>query len=108
MAKSASHLLGRDASSPRGLALIGQGKPLPPDFAYRGEWLHEDQIFLYRPTHEGSVEIIVTLNYGKSKIVGFNGAQLASAFHFDIERVFQHNRTGTLYLNVAEVPPSAA
>jgi hypothetical protein len=26
-----------------------QGKPLPPDFPYEGQWLMENRIFIYRP-----------------------------------------------------------
>lgn len=106
MATSASDTLEPNAPSPGRLALIGQGKPLSPDFAYQGEWLHEAQIFLYRPTQAESPEITAPVDNGKAKSLGFNAAQLASAFNLDIERVFEHNRAGTLYLRVAEVPPS--
>jgi hypothetical protein len=30
--------------------MIGQGKPLPPDYPYKGQWLIEDLLFIHEPT----------------------------------------------------------
>jgi hypothetical protein len=34
------------------IPLSGQGKPLPSDFPYRGQWLLEGRMFLYIPDAE--------------------------------------------------------
>ena len=32
-----------------GIPVTRQGNPLPAEFGYEGEWLHQPHLFLYRP-----------------------------------------------------------
>jgi hypothetical protein len=97
----------------KGMPLKGQGKPLPPDFPYQGEWLLENRIFLYRPAAQtslggGSPEMTPTLNEGTPDwCFGINSMQLAWTLRVGSEEIFKHNRAGTLFLvRTDDVPPT--
>ena len=96
----------------KGIPLTGQGKPLPEDFPYKGEWLLENRIFLYRPTHQRMLggrmpEMTPFIQSGADWCFGINSMQLAWALRVGSERIFEYNRTGTLYLvRVDDVAPA--
>lgn len=94
----------------RGIPLAGRGKPLPPEFPYKGQWLLENRMFLYRPTEQRSVggpEMTTTLNEGRPNwCFGLNSMQLAFALRVGSEELFEHNRACTLFLvRTDDVPP---
>jgi hypothetical protein len=96
----------------KGIPLAGQGKPLSADFPYKGEWILEGRIFLYRPAAQrslGGPEMTPVVNEGKSNwCFGINSMQLAFALRVDSEKIFLHNRMGTLFLVGADdVGPTA-
>lgn len=80
--------------------LLGQGKPLPADCPYAGEWLIENKMFLYRPEH-GRTEIelmaIFQMPDGK-QCFGFNSETMAKQLGVGSEEIFAHNRNRTLVL----------
>lgn len=88
----------------KGLPLNGQGKSLPDDFPYKGEWLLEGRMFLYRPIAQtslggGTPEMTPIVNEGSSDwCFGINSMQLAFALQVGSEEIFKHNRAGTLFL----------
>lgn len=94
----------------KGIPLSGQGRPLPPDFPYKGEWLLANRIFLYRPDAptRSEVQMSVFLNYGRDDwMLGLDATQLADGFGIDADVLFEHNRAHTLYLiDADDVAPS--
>jgi hypothetical protein len=95
----------------KGISLSGQGKSLPPDFPYKGEWLLENRIFLYRPTAQhslGAPEMTPIIGSGSPDwCFGINSMQLAWALQVGSEDIFAHNRAATLYLvRTDEVAPT--
>jgi len=95
----------------KGPRLVGQGKSLPANFPYEGEWILEPRIFLFRRNDQrsyGSPEITVTLNErGQNWCFGIDSTQLAQALKIESEAIFEHNRAGTLYIvRVDDVAPS--
>ena len=93
------------------IALAGQGEPLPSDFPYKGQWLLENRIFLYRsdgaqPSGTGALNITASGPSPDGKpCFGLDAGQLALAFQITTEQVFKHNRSHTLFLaNVEDVP----
>ena len=87
--------------------LLGQGKPLPADCPYEGEWLHENKLFLYRSDQPMEVEFTAGFHRGDGEwCLGFNAVTLASLLGFGSKEVFEHNRNRTLILDdVRSVPP---
>ena len=86
--------------------LLGQGKPLPADCPYEGEWLHENKLFLYRSDQPMEVEFTAGFHRGDGEwCLGFNAVTLASLLGFGSKEVFEHNRNRTLILDdVRPVP----
>ena len=98
------------SEKPKGLPLAGQGKPLPFDFPYKGQWLLEGRVFLYRPENQtslGGPEMTVILNDNSDDwCLGFNSMQLAFALRVGSEQIFAHNSARTLFLvRTDDVPP---
>lgn len=91
------------------IPLLGQGKPLPSDFPFSGEWLLENQMFLYRPEvpqRSGESEIVVLSDEPDNSCFGFNSVALACQLGVGRQRIFRHNRKGSLYLvRTLIVPP---
>jgi hypothetical protein len=95
------------------IPLAGQGKPLPPGFPQRGEWLLENRMFLCRPDEDrspGGGRPQFTAS-GPSPdggwCVGFDAAELASALDVEVELIFEANRKGALVLaRTEDVPPT--
>src|SRR5258707_1684340 len=79
----------------------GQGKPLPPDFPYRGEWILEPLVFLRHPDAQSlggdapRFTHLVTNSDGTFSR-GFDAAQLAAALGVQIGEVFAANESGDL------------
>lgn len=83
------------------LPLLGQGKPLPADCPYLGEWLHENKLFLYRPTDQQQQTEELTPGFRRADgewCLGFNAVTLASELGVGSEEIFAHNRNRTLIL----------
>jgi hypothetical protein len=69
-------------ADPSSLSLDGQGNPLPEDFTYKGVWLLEPQLFLYRPYANktaGDRELTPVVSAGQNWSYGINAMQLAFA-----------------------------
>ena len=95
-----------------GIDLAGQGNPLPTDFPYKGQWILEPRIFLYRPENQQSLgrpEMTPVVDPGSPNwSFGINSMQLAWQLHVGSEQIFAHNKAGTLLLvRVDDVPASA-
>jgi hypothetical protein len=92
--------------------LTGQGRPLPKDFPYKGEWLVERRIFLYRPEDGLAPGLpektpVHQLNEGEW-CFGINSATLARAFGIGSHEIFPCNRRRTLLLvGVDDTSPRA-
>ena len=96
-----------------GVLLAGQGKPLPNGFPYKGQWLLENWIFLYRsdmglPSQADTPSLAALGSTANGRYCfGVDVTQLAMAFQTDPEQIFEHNRKGTLFLATCkDVPPS--
>jgi hypothetical protein len=82
---------------------FGQGEPLPRDFPYKGQWLIQHVVFLYRP---GAAELIggtaprftATATSNGRECKGFDATQLAAAFGIEPDQLFAANEAGTLSL----------
>jgi hypothetical protein len=86
---------------------LGQGIPLPSEFPYRGEWMAEGTMFLYRPLDSDRMlvaEMTATWQDEDGKwVLGFNAASLAFMLKISIAALFENNRAFTLhYLGVDE------
>jgi hypothetical protein len=94
------------------LRLSGQGKPLPPNCPYKGEWIMEGLLFLYRPTNVTSLggagtELTPEFQLDGRRCIGFNSFTLAFALGLGSEEIFEANRNGTLILDdVSEAIPT--
>jgi hypothetical protein len=93
------------------IPLFGQGKPLPPDCPYEGQWLIEDHMFLYRPRNQttlGGSGTEMTAGFQKPDgkwCFGFNSMALAWELRVGSEEIFEHNKRKTLILeNVGPIP----
>jgi hypothetical protein len=87
-------------ADPSSVSLDGQGNPLPEDFTYKGVWLLEPQLFLYRPdVHHtaGDRELTPVVSAGgQNWSYGINAMQLAFALKVGMDKLFECNRNGTL------------
>jgi hypothetical protein len=82
---------------------FGQGKPLPTDFSYRGEWVIEHLVFLYRSDDGESIagdapRFTASGTSDGRQSIGFDAAQLAAALGIEINEVFAANQNGSLSL----------
>jgi hypothetical protein len=81
----------------------GQGKPLPPNFPYQGEWVLEPIVFLHHPDAQSlggdapRFTALVTNSDGTFSR-GFDAGQLAAALGVEIVRVFAANQSGDLII----------
>jgi hypothetical protein len=85
----------------KAIPLAGQGKPLPKNFAYAGQWILEDRIFLYRPKPQqflGGSAMTLLLAGGPQWCFGIDAIQLAIALGVESGKIFEHNKNGTLTL----------
>jgi hypothetical protein len=91
------------------IPLRGQGKPLPADCPYTGEWLLGNKMFLYRPEHGGTeIELAAIFQMPDGEwCFGFNAETMAAQLGIASEEIFVHNRNRTLILaGTADVPPA--
>lgn len=96
---------------PNSLSLDGQGNPLPEHFPYKGEWLLDPQLFLYRPDANqtaGDRELTPVVSAGgQNWSYGINAVQLAFALRVGVDKLFECNRNGTLvFVCSDEVAPN--
>jgi hypothetical protein len=96
------------------IRLPGQGRALPRDFPYKGEWLAERRIFLYVPDAQHSLgagiqEMTPVHQFNESEwCFGINAMVLAFQLHVGSHEIFAYNRRGTLLLvRVDEPLPTA-
>jgi hypothetical protein len=88
--------------------LRGQGTPLPPGFPYRGAWLMEPRLFLYRPTPEqegtpGKPVFTAEIKPATDEwSVGFDATRLALGLGVSIDALFEANQCGDLTLDRIE------
>jgi hypothetical protein len=92
--------------------LSGQGRSLPKDFPYQGEWLVERRIFLYRPDDDpmsGTTEKHPVHQLTESEwCFGINSTTLSRMFGVGSHEIFTYNRRRTLLLvGVDDVTPAA-
>ena len=88
--------------------LRGQGKPLPDDCPYKGEWLIENKMFLYRPTNQRARELTAGFRRADGEwCFGFNSETMAAELGVGSDEIFVHNRNRTLILEgvADDVPP---
>ena len=85
----------------------GQGKPLPVLMSsYFGEWIIEDQLFLFRQPYWKSQTQITPIIKSKGRLcVGFSAEHLASLFGLSAEAVFELNRAHKLSVQYSPVSP---
>ena len=90
------------------LPLHGQGRPLPPDFPYTGEWLLEPRMFLYVSAEEqrgtqGKPQFTAEVHpTGKDWSFGFDATQLGEALGVAVDNLFVANHSGALTLESIE------
>jgi len=93
------------------IPLAGQGKPLPLDFPYKGEWLLENVLFFCvsdaAPLRSDRLELTVMCSLRSGRIAaGINSATLAALFGLSVGQIFDANRSGSLsLLDVREAFP---
>jgi len=89
------------------IPLCGQGRPLPSDFGYKGEWILESRIFLFVPINTQNSDSMAAqftsyINYGRDDwMVGFDATQLAAAIGITIDELLEANRSQRLTLEGA-------
>lgn len=79
--------------------ILGQGRPLPDGFPYRGEWVIENAAFIY---HEDGSQILIgdsprftVVKWVDGKpCVGFDAAQVAACLKVDVSEIWAGNQTG--------------
>ena len=90
---------------PKGVPLRNQGEPLPPDFPYKGQWIHKPRMFLYHPKVQhslGAPEMTPVVDVDKPDwSFGINAKNLAWDLQVSIEEIFAHNSVRTLFLVTA-------
>jgi hypothetical protein len=97
--------------SPVSFRLVGQGRPLPKDFPYKGEWLVERRIFLYRPddapaSEETEKHPVHQLNETEW-CFGINSITLSRVFGIGSHEILAYNRRRILFLvGVDDVRPT--
>ena len=100
--------------APKAFRLSGQGRALPKDFPYQGEWLVERRIFLYLPDDQRSLgsavpEITPVHQFSESEwCFGINAMDLAWKLGMGSHEIFACNRRGTLLLVGVDDPPPTA
>jgi hypothetical protein len=86
------------------IPLSGQGRPLPSDFPYRGQWMIEGRMFLYVPDEPrtgdpAAPQFTVHLNQMQGNwSFGFDSTQLATALGISPDELFEANRSLRLTL----------
>jgi hypothetical protein len=86
------------------IALIGQGKPLPVDCPYEGEWILEDVLFLFerkvrQTSGQGSPTFPARFQRADGKwCFGLHADVLAMELRVEVEQLFEANRDKKLLL----------
>jgi hypothetical protein len=74
-----------------------QGKPLPHDYPYKGQWFIEDLLFIHEPTDAqslgGSAPRFTAHALGA---LGFDAGQIADEMGITTQEVFRANADGRL------------
>jgi hypothetical protein len=77
--------------------MIGQGKSLPPDYPYQGQWLIEDLLFIHEPTDAQSFGGLAPRFAAHTLgALGFDASQIANGMGISSRDVFQANAEGGL------------
>lgn len=90
------------------ISYYGQGEPLPPDFAYQGQWL-ADNVFLYandaHALRSDAPRFTARARTSDGEIhLGFSVDQVAHVLGVTPEDVLVANRNGTLTASIGERP----
>jgi hypothetical protein len=91
------------------IPLPGQGRPLPADFPYQGEWLIEHRWFLYVPDAQqqglfGVSEYVAIVPTDQGELIGWDAAKLSAKIGITTERSFELNRLKQLTINQFDAP----
>jgi hypothetical protein len=89
------------------MKLPGQGKSLPHDCPFRGQWLIEDVLFLYEP-HGPERRFLRGFKPAEGEwSVGFDANVIAGRLGVDAGDLFSANESGALALILEEAPGCA-
>lgn len=93
------------------IQLDGQGKQLPSNFPYKGQWILEGRIFLFHPestTQLGGPQFTTIFHDTNGKWnLGFDAMQLGWALKMNSDDVFKANTARELILESAEDVPAS-
>lgn len=99
-------------STLKGIPLEGQGEPLPLHFPYKGQWILEPRMFLYRPTYAravpGTEMMPIFMGEDGKPVFGVSVTLLSALLLVSEDEVFAHNAARTLYLVTTVDIPDAA
>jgi len=88
------------------IALLGQGKPLPADCPYKGEWLYENKLFLYRSDKPLDIELTPIYQSPDGELaIGFNACAMAEKLGTTVDGIFLYNQNRSLILEAAGPVP---
>lgn len=77
--------------------MIGQGKALPADYPYRGQWLIKDLLFIHEPTDEQSFGASAPRFAAHAPgALGFDASQIADGMGVTAREVLRANADGRL------------
>jgi hypothetical protein len=77
--------------------MIGQGKSLPPDYPYQGQWLIEDLLFIHEPTDAQSFGGLAPRFAAHTPgALGFDASQIADGMGVTARDIFRANANGNL------------
>ena len=86
----------------------GQGKSLPIVMSFSGEWIIEDQLFLFRQPYWKPQTQVTPFIQSKGRLcVGFPAEHIAALFGLSAAAVFELNRAHKLSVQYSPVPPRA-
>jgi hypothetical protein len=91
------------------IPLRGQGRPLPADFPYQGDWLIERRWFLYVPDAQqqglsGASEYVATVPTDQDELIGWDAAKLSATIGIATERLYELNRLKQLTIDQVDTP----
>jgi len=91
----------RTRNNKRPVECIGQGKSLPWECPYKGQWLIEGLLFFYRPDDSDSAVSRVAVEWkfpSRPKSLGLDIRCVASDLHIGVEELFEMNSKTSLKL----------
>ncbi len=92
------------------MRLPGQGKPLPPDCPFKGQWLLENVLFLYEPDAANggggnSPDLSRVFQRADGDwCIGFNSEVIANRLGMAAAHLFDANRSGDMTITIHDAP----